>query len=160
MLEVKDLGVDFWVDGTFYPAAIDLNYKVKRGEVLAIVGESGSGKSSSSMALLGLLPANAKVTGSIKLLGRELRGIPERELRQVRGNQIAVIFQEPMTALNPVYTIGFQIMEALRSHFDLKPDQAKERALELLAQGRDARPGDVVLQVPPPALAAASASAR
>ncbi len=134
VLEVKDLGVDFWVDGVFYPAAIDLNYSVKRGEVLAIVGESGSGKSSSSMALLGLLPANARVTGSIELLGRELRGIPEKELRQVRGNQIAVIFQEPMTALNPVYTIGFQIMEALRSHFDLTPTEAKERALDLLAQ--------------------------
>ena len=134
VLEVTGLGVDFWVDGTFYPAAIDLNYSVKRGEVLAIVGESGSGKSSSSMALLGLLPANARVTGSIKLLGRELRGIPERELRQVRGNQVAVIFQEPMTALNPVYTIGFQIMEALRSHFDLTPTEAKERAIDLLTK--------------------------
>jgi len=134
VLEVKNLGVDFWVDGAFYPAAIDLNYTVKRGEVLAIVGESGSGKSSSSMALLGLLPPNARITGSIELLGRELRGIPERELRQVRGNQIAVIFQEPMTALNPVYTIGFQIMEALRSHFELTPSEAKERALDLLTK--------------------------
>ena len=134
VLEVKNLGVDFWVDGVFYPAAIGLNYTVKRGEVLAIVGESGSGKSSSSMALLGLLPPNARVTGSIELLGRELRGIPEKELRQVRGNQIAVIFQEPMTALNPVYTIGFQIMEALRSHFDLTPSEAKERALDLLTK--------------------------
>jgi peptide/nickel transport system ATP-binding protein len=134
VLEVKNLGVDFWVDGVFYPAAIGLNYTVRRGEVLAIVGESGSGKSSSSMALLGLLPPNARVTGSIELLGRELRGIPEKELRQVRGNQIAVIFQEPMTALNPVYTIGFQIMEALRSHFDLTPSEAKERALDLLTK--------------------------
>jgi peptide/nickel transport system ATP-binding protein len=134
VLEVKGLGVDFWVDGTFYPAAIGLDYAVKRGEVLAIVGESGSGKSSSSMALLGLLPPNAKVTGSIKLLGRELGGIPEKELRQVRGSQIAVIFQEPMTALNPVYTIGFQIMEALRSHFELSPTEAKARAIELLTQ--------------------------
>src|SRR5690606_33744923 len=82
--------------------------------------------------LLGLLPPNAKVSGSIKLLGRELRGIPEAELRQVRGNQIAVIFQEPMTAVNPVYTVGIQIMEALRSHFDLRPDEAKERAIDLL----------------------------
>ena len=134
VLEVSDLGVDFWVDGTFYPAAIGLNYEVKRGEVLAIVGESGSGKSSSSLALLGLLPANARVTGSIKLLGRELQGIPEQELRQVRGNEIAVIFQEPMTALNPVYTIGFQIMEALRSHFDLTPNEAKVRAIDLLTK--------------------------
>jgi len=134
VLEVTNLGVDFWVDGVFYPAAIGLDYVVKRGEVLAIVGESGSGKSSSSMALLGLLPPNAKVTGSIRLLGKELRGIPERDLRAVRGNQIAVIFQEPMTALNPVYTIGFQIMEALRSHFNMTPDQARQRALELLTQ--------------------------
>lgn len=134
VLEVTGLGVDFWVDGVFYPAAIDLNYRVRRGEVLAIVGESGSGKSSSSMALLGLLPANARIAGSIKLLGRELGGIPERELRQVRGNQIAVIFQEPMTALNPVYTIGFQIMEALRSHSDLSPAEARERALDLLTK--------------------------
>ncbi len=134
VLEVQGLGVDFWVDGTFYPAAIDLNYNVKRGEVLAIVGESGSGKSSSSMALLGLLPPNAKVSGSIKLLGRELQGIPQNELRSVRGGEIAVIFQEPMTALNPVYTIGFQIMEALRSHYDLTPSEAKARAIELLTQ--------------------------
>jgi peptide/nickel transport system ATP-binding protein len=134
VLEVVDLGVDFWVDGTFYPAAIDLNYTVKRGEVLAIVGESGSGKSSSSMALLGLLPPNAKVSGSIKLLGRELQGIPQSELRGVRGGEIAVIFQEPMTALNPVYTVGFQIMEALRAHFDLTPKEAKERAIELLTK--------------------------
>ena len=134
VLEVVDLGVDFWVDGTFYPAAIDLNYTVRRGEVLAIVGESGSGKSSSSMALLGLLPPNAKVSGSIKLLGRELQGIPQSELRGVRGGEIAVIFQEPMTALNPVYTVGFQIMEALRAHFDLTPKEAKERAIELLTK--------------------------
>jgi len=134
VLEVSGLGVDFWVDGVFYPAAIDLNYAVRRGEVLAIVGESGSGKSSSSMALLGLLPANSRISGSVKLLGRELQGIPERELRTVRGNQVAVIFQEPMTALNPVYTIGFQIMEALRSHFELSPAEAKERAIDLLTK--------------------------
>ena len=134
VLEVRNLGVDFWVDGTFYPAAIGLDYAVKRGEVLAIVGESGSGKSSSSMALLGLLPANAKVTGSVQLLGKEILGIPQKELRSVRGNQIAVIFQEPMTALNPVYTIGFQIMEALRSHYDLGPVEAKARAIDLLTK--------------------------
>src|SRR5918993_1187514 len=122
ILEVDNLGVEFWVEGEFYPAAIDMNYVVRRGEVLAIVGESGSGKSTSSMALLGLLPENARVTDSIKLLGRELR-----------GNDIAVIFQEPMTALNPVYTIGFQIMESLRSHDrTLAPSEAKARAIELL----------------------------
>ena len=134
VLKADGLGVEFWVDGTFYPAAIDLDYQVRRGEVLAIVGESGSGKSTSSMALLGLLPSNARVTGSIKLLGREIGGLNQRDLRQIRGQQIAVIFQEPMTALNPVYTVGFQIMEALRSHFELSPDAAKARAIELLTK--------------------------
>jgi len=132
VLEVENLGVDFWVDGEYYPAAVGLDYRVKRGEVLAIVGESGSGKSSSSMALLGLLPPTARITGSIKLLGREIANLDNRELRKVRGNQIAVIFQEPMTALNPVYTIGFQMVETLRTHFDMTPKQAKARAIELL----------------------------
>ena len=133
ILEVDKLGVEFWVEGEFYPAAIDMNYVVRRGEVLAIVGESGSGKSTSAMALLGLLPENARVTGSIKLLGRELRGVDDATLRSLRGNEIAPIFQEPMTALNPVYTIGFQIMEALRSHDrGMAPSVAKERAIELL----------------------------
>ena len=133
ILEVNNLGVEFWVEGQFYPAAIDMNYEVRRGEVLAIVGESGSGKSTSSMSLLGLLPENSRVTGSIKLLGRELRGVDDATLRSLRGKEIAVIFQEPMTALNPVYTIGFQIMEALRSHDrSMTPSEAKAQAIELL----------------------------
>ncbi len=132
ILEVTGLNVDFWVDGTWYPAAIGMNYDVKPGEVLAIVGESGSGKSSSSMALLGLTPSNGRVSGSVKLDGRELIGITPSALRRVRGKDIAVIFQEPMTALNPVYTVGFQIMETLRLHLDLSPGQAKDRAIELL----------------------------
>ena len=126
-----DTNTDFWVDGVFYPAAIGMGYVVRRGEVLAIVGESGSGKSTSTMALLGLLPQNAKVTGSMKLLGKELNGAEDAVLRSVRGNQIATIFQEPMTALNPVYTVGFQISEALRSHFELSPQEARERAVDL-----------------------------
>lgn len=133
ILEVKGLNVDFWVEGEFYPAAVDMNYTVRRGEVLAIVGESGSGKSTSSMSLLGLLPENARVTGSVKLLDRELRGADPATIRALRGGDIAVIFQEPMTALNPVYTIGFQITEALRSHDRaLAPSAARERAIELL----------------------------
>ncbi|MET0298077.1 MAG: ABC transporter ATP-binding protein, partial [Microbacterium sp.] len=134
VLDVRQLGVEFWVDGEFYPAAVDMTYEVRRGEVLAIVGESGSGKSTSSMALLGLLPDNARVTGSIRLLGKELRGAEPATLRALRGNQISVIFQEPMTALNPVYTVGFQIMESLRSHNrTMPPEEAKTRAIELLA---------------------------
>ncbi|MCU1442234.1 MAG: oligopeptide transporter [Cryobacterium sp.] len=133
VLEVTDLSVDFGVDNVWVPAAIKLNYSILPGEVLAIVGESGSGKSASSMAILDLLPENSRVTGSIKLDGKELVGLKPAAMHRVRGNQVAVIFQEPMTALNPVYTIGFQIIETLRVHFGMSPHQARERALELLA---------------------------
>src|ERR1700712_1387899 len=132
ILDVTGLGVDFWVDGTWYPAAIDMNYTVGAGEVLAIVGESGSGKSSSSMALLGLIPTNGRISGSIKLSGREVAGLTGSKLRAVRGKDVAVIFQEPMTALNPVYTIGFQIVESLRIHLAMTPADAKVRAIKLL----------------------------
>jgi peptide/nickel transport system ATP-binding protein len=132
ILEVTDLNVAFFVDGEWFPAAIDVTYHVDAGEVLAIVGESGSGKTQSSMSLLGLLPANGRSSGSAKLKGEELVGLSGAGLRRVRGKEIAVIFQEPMTAMNPVYTIGFQIVETIRSHFDLSPKQAKERAIELL----------------------------
>jgi len=132
ILEVRGLNVDFFVEDEWFPAAIDVSYDVHAGEVLAIVGESGSGKTQSSMALLGLLPPNGRTSGSAKLMGEELVGMSPGRLRRIRGNDIAVIFQEPMTALNPVYTVGFQIVEALRTHFDMNPKEAKERAIELL----------------------------
>jgi peptide/nickel transport system ATP-binding protein len=132
VLEVRDLSVDFGVDKQWVPAAIGLNYEVRAGEVLAIVGESGSGKSASSMALLGLLPSNSRVTGSVKLAGKDLLGADESNLRRIRGRDVAVIFQEPMTALNPVYTVGAQIVETLRLHNQMSPDEAKERALHML----------------------------
>ena len=132
VLKVEDLSVDFGVDDVWVPAAIKLNYEVHKGEVLAIVGESGSGKSASSMAVLNLLPVNSRIRGSVKLNGVELRGMRTSAMRKVRGEKIAVIFQEPMTALNPVYTIGFQIVETLRQHYGMSPASAKERAIELL----------------------------
>ncbi|WP_249335998.1 ABC transporter ATP-binding protein [Sinomonas gamaensis] len=132
VLEVRDLSVDFGVEKEWVPAAIDLNYEVRAGEVLAIVGESGSGKSASSMALLGLLPTNSRVSGSVKLAGQELLGKDRSAIRRVRGNDVAVIFQEPMTALNPVYTIGNQIVETIRLHNPISPDEAKTRALRML----------------------------
>ncbi len=132
VLQVRDLSVDFAVNRKWVPAAVKLNFDVSAGEVLAIVGESGSGKSVTSMAILNLLPKNARITGSIQLKGEDLRAASGSRMRHIRGNEIAMIFQEPMTALNPVYTIGFQIVETLRLHSELSPDQAKERALELL----------------------------
>jgi len=132
VMRVRDLTVEFFVDGEWFPAAIDVSYDVYPGEVLAIVGESGSGKTQSSMSLIGLLPSNGRAHGSAKLAGRELLGLSHKQLSSVRGNDIAIIFQEPMTALNPVYTIGFQIMETLRNHTNMSPKAARERALELI----------------------------
>ena len=132
VLDVEALNVDFYVDGTWVPAAIDVSYQVKAGEVVAIVGESGSGKTQSSMSIIGLLPRNGRASGSAKLRGRELVGLPQRKLTSVRGPEVGVIFQEPMTAMNPVLTVGFQIVEVLREHTGLRPDDAKVRAIELL----------------------------
>jgi peptide/nickel transport system ATP-binding protein len=132
ILKVENYNVEFWVDGVWYPAAIDMNYEVHAGEVLAIVGESGSGKSSSSMGLMGLLASNARVSGSVKVKGKEMLGIATSQLRKYRGKEVAYIFQEPMTAMNPVYTVGFQIVEVLRTHLNLGPAEARLRAIELL----------------------------
>jgi peptide/nickel transport system ATP-binding protein len=133
VLEVTDLSVDFAVDRRWVPAAVAMTYTVHAGEVLAIVGESGSGKSVSSMAILGLLPKNSRVTGSIRLKGEELVGLAGARMRQIRGNEVAMIFQEPMTALNPVHTIGAQIVETLRLHNKISFADAGARARELLA---------------------------
>ncbi len=132
VLEVVNYNVDFWVEGIWYPAAIDMNFQVQAGKVLAIVGESGSGKSTTAMGLMELLASNARVSGSVKVRGQEMIGAKKALLRKIRGRDVAYIFQEPMTALNPVYTVGFQIVETLRTHFDMGPNEAKSRAIELL----------------------------
>ena len=132
VLQVEKYNLDFWVDGEWYPAAIDMNYSIDAGQVLAIVGESGSGKSSSSMGLMGLLASNARVTGSVRIKGEEMLGASASTLRKFRGKEVAYIFQEPMTALNPVYTIGFQIIETLRAHYDISSADARLRAIELI----------------------------
>ncbi|OMH35087.1 ABC transporter ATP-binding protein [Tersicoccus sp. Bi-70] len=132
LLSVRDLNISFGVEKKLVPAVIGSNFDLARGEVLAIVGESGSGKSTTAMALLDLLPVNAVVRGSVNLAGRELLNASRHALRQVRGSEIAVIFQEPMTALNPVYTVGNQIVETVRLHNEVSPKQAAARALEML----------------------------
>jgi peptide/nickel transport system ATP-binding protein len=132
VVKVSELDVDFAVDDVWTPAVKKLSYEIRSGEVLALVGESGSGKSVSSMSILGLLPRNARVNGSIEFNGTELLGLRSAQLREYRGKEIAVIFQEPMTALNPVFTVGSQIVETLRIHYGISPSEAKTRAIELL----------------------------
>ncbi len=132
ILQVRDFTVEFWVDGVWYPAAINMNFDVRAGETLAIVGESGSGKSTTALGVMKLLASNARTSGSVKVNGVEMLGASPSALRKARGKEVAYIFQEPMTALNPVYTIGFQIVETLRNHFDMGPKQARTRAVELL----------------------------
>jgi len=133
LLKVDDLSVTFPNAGTPVHAVRGVSYEVRRGEFLGIVGESGSGKSVSSMAVMGLLPTNAQVSGSIRYDGVELLGQSDKELSKIRGRDIAMIFQDPLSALTPVYTIGQQIAEGLRLHDSALSQRAAEtRAVELL----------------------------
>jgi len=132
VLQISDFNVDFWVDGVWYPAVIDMNLKLAAGKVTAIVGESGSGKSTTAMGLMSLLASNARMNGSVKVKGEEMLDAKQSVLQRYRGREVAYIFQEPMTALNPLFTIGYQIVETLRAHFDMGPKEAHARALELI----------------------------
>ena len=132
VLEISDFNVDFWVDGVWYPAVIGMNLGLAAGKVTAIVGESGSGKSTTALGLMSLLASNARMAGSVKVKGEEMLNAKTTVLRQFRGKEVAYIFQEPMTALNPLFTIGYQIVETLRNHFDMGPKEAQARALELI----------------------------
>jgi peptide/nickel transport system ATP-binding protein len=132
LLEVTDLSVRFETDDGPVYAVDKLSYTLAPGEVLGLVGESGCGKSISAMSLVRLLPRNAVVDGSVRFDGVDLLALPERELRRVRGSQIAYVFQEPMTSLNPVFTVGRQIREVLRIHLGLSRREARDRSIELL----------------------------
>lgn len=137
LLAVEDLRVEFRSRGNVFEAVRGVSFALEKGEILAVVGESGSGKSVTSQALAGLLPEAllCRVRGSVKLRGREILGLPERELRKIRGREIAYVFQDPLSSLNPVYSVGAQIDEALRLHVPaLKPARARrERVREALA---------------------------
>ncbi|RWX81359.1 ABC transporter ATP-binding protein [Neorhizobium lilium] len=128
LMEVHDFAVGF---GSAQPVK-GVSFDVTAGEMLAIVGESGSGKSLTALGLIGLLPSHARKTGSIRLAGRDLSDLSERQWRSIRGREIGMIFQEPMTSLNPVLTVGEQIVEVLRIHDKIDRRSARKRAIELL----------------------------
>jgi len=135
LIEVKDLKVHFATEDGLVRAVDGVNFTLDRGEVLGIVGESGSGKSVTSMTLLGLTrDKNTRFEGEVLYKGRNVLAMREQELQEVRGNEMAMIFQDPMTSLNPVYTIGSQICEAIRVHEDIDKPAANRRAVELLKQ--------------------------
>ena len=134
MLEISNLTVEFKTANGWFRAVDGVTLSVDKGEVLAIVGESGSGKSVSMLAVMGLLPWTAKVTADrMDFDGRDLLTMPASERRKIIGKDISMIFQEPMSSLNPCFTVGFQITEALKTHLDLDKAARKARAVELLA---------------------------
>jgi peptide/nickel transport system ATP-binding protein len=132
LLNVKNVNVDLATSHGPARAVRELSFSLKKGETLGIVGESGCGKSMTALALMGLLPENGTTTGEILLNGENLLDKPEKELCTIRGNRIAMIFQEPMTSLNPVHTVGRQIMEPLRLHRGLSKSGAFDEAIRLL----------------------------
>jgi oligopeptide/dipeptide ABC transporter ATP-binding protein len=135
LLTVEDLRVEFWTRRGTVHAVNGISFDIAPGETLGIVGESGCGKSVTSLALLGILPRAGRITSGSAMFGdQDLVRLSDRELRRIRGRDIAMIFQDPMTSLNPVLTIGRQIREGLETHFDMNKKKALSRAAELLDQ--------------------------
>jgi peptide/nickel transport system ATP-binding protein/oligopeptide transport system ATP-binding protein len=133
LLSVSDLRVGFVTEAGRVQAVDGVSFELRPGEVLAIVGESGSGKSVTAQTIMGLTRSkNSRIEGSVKLDGEELTGADDAHLRQVRGERIGMIFQDPMTSFNPVYKVGDQIVEAIRAHRDLSRAESHQRAIELL----------------------------
>ena len=135
LLEIENLTVEFKTSSGAFRAVDGVSMAVDAGEVLAIVGESGSGKSVAMLAVMGLLPWTATVTAdSMNFDGRDLKNITAEDRRKITGKDLAMIFQEPMTSLNPCFTVGFQVMEAMKTHLDLDKPQRRKRAIELLEE--------------------------
>ena len=133
LLEVRDLRTSFFTDAGEVRAVNGVSFNLERGRVLGIVGESGSGKSVTAYSIMQILAGTGKIVGgSIKFDGQELVGVGEKVMKDIRGNKISIIFQDPMTSLNPTYTIGRQLMEAILLHTDRNKQQAYDRAVEML----------------------------
>lgn len=150
LLKVKGIHTGFTIDGEFYNAIEDINFDVKPKEVVCVVGESGCGKSVLSLSIMQLLPKQiSKVSaGEILFEGTDLTQKTDKEMNNIRGRDIGMIFQEPMTALNPVFTIGSQLQEVLFNHLEISKDEAKERAIRLLEQVGISRPESIVDEYP------------
>src|SRR5687767_13337591 len=132
LLEIQDLRTYFHTDDGVVKAVDDVSLRLEAGKTLGIVGESGSGKSVTTLSVMKLLASTAKIeTGKIVFLGKDLVKLPEPEMRKIRGKDISMIFQEPMTSLNPVFTTGAQVMEALMIHQDLSKSEARNRTIDL-----------------------------
>ena len=134
LLEVRHLRVDLRTHRGSAPAVRDVGFTLERGDTVGLIGESGCGKSMTALALMGLAPDNASVAGSVRLNGQELIGLGDRGWRELRGNRIAMIFQEPMTALNPVHRVGAQIAEPLILHRGMTAAAARTRTIELMTR--------------------------
>jgi peptide/nickel transport system ATP-binding protein len=150
VLEVKNLHTVFFTNSGLFRAVDDLSFTVRRGETLAIVGESGCGKSVSALSIMRLVPdpPGRIVGGSVMLEGTDLLELDEAEMREIRGNRISMIFQEPMTSLNPVMRIGDQITEVIRLHREIKPKEAWKQAVEMLRLVRIPEPERRALEYP------------
>ena len=132
LLDIQDLRTYFHTDEGVVKAVDDVSLQLEEGHTLGIVGESGSGKSVTSLSIMRLLAGSARIeTGRIAFLGQDLVGLPEREMRKIRGGNISMIFQEPMTSLNPVFTTGSQVVEAILLHQDVSPAEAREQTIAL-----------------------------
>ena len=148
VLDVDSLNVEFNINGKYFHAVNDVSFHIKEGETLGLVGESGCGKSVTSLALVRLLSKSARVNGNVAYKGRNLLEISKREMQQARGDEISMIFQEPMTSLNPVYKIGSQITEALKLHNKITGSQADRQSIEMLKKVGIARPDEIMENYP------------
>ena len=148
LLQVRDLCVAFPTESGEVQAVRGVNIDVRKGELLGIVGESGSGKSVTTLAIMGLLPKTARVTGSVLLQGQQLVGASQKAMRKVRGNRVSMIFQDPLSALNPVHRIGNQVAEMVLAHRDMPKKELDEYVVHLLDQVGIPQPRDRARQFP------------
>jgi len=136
LLDVRNLSIAFKSDQRALRVVSDISFDIGKAEIFGLVGESGSGKSMTALSILRILPVNAFAEGNILFKDRDLLTLGEDEMRRTRGKDISIIFQEPMTSLNPVLTVGYQVAEALRAHFDISKSDAMGKAVELLRSVR------------------------